>query len=114
MHHIVPTFVMYNSKQSIDMKQLFSLLTAISFTLSGLAQSGGKISGSIKDGGDQKVIDAASVSLLQSKDSSLVKIVVADNDGNFLFENVKDGDYMVLATSIGHNMVYSKSFEISG
>ncbi len=95
------------------MKQLFSLLTAISFTLSGLAQTGGKISGVIKDGGDQKVIDAASVSLLQSKDSSLVKIVVADNQGNFLFENIKDGNYIVLASSIGHNMVYSKPFEIS-
>src|SRR5262249_23707342 len=30
-----------------------------------------------------------------------------------LFENIKNGNYIVLATSIGHNLAYSKSFEIS-
>ena len=72
------------------MKQFFSLLAAITIGMSSHAQTGGKISGTIKDGGNQKIIDAATVSLLKAKDSSLVKAAVADKDGNFSFENVKN------------------------
>lgn len=73
----------------------------------------GKVTGAIKDGGNQKIIDAASVSLLKAKDSSLVKTAVADKDGNFIIENVKEGSYLVLATSVGHSKTYSNSFTIS-
>ena len=95
------------------MKQIFSLLAAMSIALSSLAQSG-KISGNIKDGGNQKIIDAATISLIKAKDSGLVKAIFADKDGNFQFENVKDGNYLVLATSVGHSKTYSRSFSISG
>jgi hypothetical protein len=97
------------------MKQFFSLLAAMSIAVCSYAQSasGGKITGSIKDGGNQKIIDAASVSLLRAKDSSLVKVAVADKDGNFSFENVKDGNYLVLATSVGHSKSYSSQFSIA-
>ena len=96
------------------MKQIFSLLAAISIVLSSLAQtSTGKVTGSIKDGGNQKIIDAASVSLLRAKDSSIVKTAVADKDGNFSFENIKDGSYLVLASSVGHAKTYSTGFTVS-
>ena len=97
------------------MKKLFSLLAVLAIGLSSFAQSanGGKISGSIKDGGNQKVIDAASVSLLKAKDSALVKVAVTDKDGNFSFENIKEGSYLVLATSIGHTKTYSLTINIT-
>ena len=95
------------------MKQFFSLLAAMSIAVCSYAQSGGKVTGSIKDGGNQKIIDAASVSLLNTKDSSLVKTAVADKNGNFTFENLKDGNYLVMATSLGHSRSYSRSFSIS-
>jgi iron complex outermembrane recepter protein len=95
------------------MKKFFSLLAAIAIGMSSFAQTGGKISGSIKDGGNQKVIDAASVSLLKAKDSALVKVAVTDKDGNFSFENIKEGSYLVLATSIGHTKTYSPKINIT-
>lgn len=95
------------------MKQFFSLLAAMSIAACSYAQSGGKVTGSIKDGGNQKIIDAASVSLLRAKDSSLVKVAITDKEGNFSFENVKDGNYLVLATSVGHAKSYSNSFSIA-
>jgi outer membrane receptor protein involved in Fe transport len=97
------------------MKKLFSLLALVSIAFTSQAQSanGGKITGSIKDGGIQKVIDAATVSLLKAKDSSLVKAAVTDAAGNFSFENVKDGDYIVLATSVGHGKTYSTPIAIN-
>jgi len=95
------------------MKKFFSMLLGTCTVLSSLAQSGGKVSGSIKDGGNQKTIDAASVSLLKAADSSLVKVAVADAAGNFSFDNVKDGNYLVLATSVGHAKIYSRPFSIA-
>ena len=95
------------------MKQFFSLLAAMSIAIGSYAQSGGKVTGSIKDGGNQKIIDAASVSLLKAKDSSLIKVAVTDKDGNFSFENVKEGNYLVLATSIGHSKTYSPAIAIT-
>ena len=96
------------------MKHLLNLLTAMSISLVSLSQNSGKVLGAIKDGGNQKIIDAASISLLKAKDSSIAKVAIADKEGNFSFENVRIGDYLVLATSVGHSKVYSKSFEISG
>ncbi|MBL7700638.1 MAG: TonB-dependent receptor family protein [Ferruginibacter sp.] len=95
------------------MKKFFSLLAAAFIGMSSFAQTGGKITGSIKDGGNQKIIDAASVSLLRAKDSSLVKVAVTDKDGNFSFENIKDGSYLVLATSVGHTKTYSTKITIA-
>lgn len=95
------------------MKQFFSLLAAMSIAICSYAQSGAKVTGSIKDGGNQKIIDAASVSLLQAKDSALVKVAVTDKAGNFSFENIKEGNYLVLATSIGHSKTYSQLFSVS-
>lgn len=95
------------------MKKLFSLLAAATIGMSSFAQSGGKITGSIKDGGNQKIIDAASVSLLHAKDSSLVKVAVTDKTGSFSFDNVKPGNYLVLATSVGHAKTYSSAISIT-
>ncbi|MEO6254631.1 MAG: outer membrane beta-barrel family protein [Ferruginibacter sp.] len=95
------------------MKQFFSLLAAMSIAIGSYAQSGAKVTGSIKDGGNQKIIDAASVSLLKAKDSTIVKVAVTDKDGNFSFENVKEGNYLVLATSIGHSKTYSPAIAIT-
>src|SRR6188768_3394224 len=95
------------------MKQFFSLLAAMSIAVCSFAQSGGKLTGSIKDGGNQKIIDAASISLLRAKDSSLVKVAVTDKEGNFSFENLKEGNYLVLATSVGHSKTYSAPVSIS-
>lgn len=95
------------------MNKFFSLLAAMCIVLSSNAQNGGKISGSIKDGGNQKIIDASTISLLKAKDSSLVKLAVTDKAGNFFFENVKEGNYLLLATSIGHSKTYSNSIELT-
>ncbi len=96
------------------MKHFINLLTAMSISIVSLAQNSGKVFGAIKDGGKQKFIDAAPISLLKAKDSSIAKVAITDKEGNFNFENVKVGAYLVLATSVGHSKVYSKSFEISG
>ena len=95
------------------MKKLFTTLVLASLGVCSFAQNSGKISGVIKDGGNQKIIDAANITLLKAMDSSLVKISVTDKEGNFSFENVKDGNYIVVASSIGHTKAYSHQLTIN-
>lgn len=84
------------------------------FSITTFAQShSGSISGKITDGGDQKVIDAATVSLYKGIDSSLVKINITDKQGNFEFQHVKAGKYYLLATSIGHLSTYSPVINVA-
>lgn len=87
---------------------IFTILNVASY-----AQSTGKISGTISDGGDQKIIDAATISLLKAKDSSIIKLSLSDKAGNFSFENLRDGKYLIMATSIGHRKIYSNVVTVS-
>jgi hypothetical protein len=93
------------------MKLIINFLTTvlISFSFSSNAQTNSRISGKIINGGDQKIIDAATISLLKSKDSTLVKLSLADKDGYFSFDNLKSGNYIIMASSIGHRKVYSNT-----
>lgn len=90
---------------------LLTSIMLIFINLVGHAQTN-KLTGNIQDGGNQAVIDAASVSLLRAKDSSLVKIALTDKEGKFSFDNVKTGKYLVMATSSGHKKTYSSTVEI--
>lgn len=73
----------------------------------------GSISGRITDGGDQKIIDEATISLFKNKDSSLVKINLTDKDGNFEFQNVAPGKYYLVASSVGHLSIYSQPINVA-
>ena len=93
-------------------KTILLLAILLILNLTGIAQVNGKISGTIIDGGDQKIIDAATISLLKVKDSSLTKVSLTDKEGHFSFENVKNGTYLIMASSIGHRKVYSSPITI--
>jgi len=95
------------------MKKLITSLVLASISFGSFAQDGGKIFGKIKDGGNQKVIDAATVSLLKATDSTLVKTSITDKEGNFSFEKVKDGNYLVVANAAGHTKTYSQHLPVS-
>jgi len=96
------------------MKKLFSLMAVACIAFTSQAQTGANVSGNIKDGSNQKVIDAATIALLKAKDSSTVKLTYSEKTGNFQFENIKEGSYLVMATSVGHAKTYSPVFTVSG
>lgn len=93
-------------KSSILM--LFMLLTIIS-----LAQNNeGRVYGVVNDG-DKKNSSQPTVMLLNASDSSVVKMTVADKLGNYQFEEVKAGKYLVSASAVGHETGYSEAFELN-
>ena len=96
------------------MRKFLTVLIAI-LTLSFASQAqkeSGRVSGRVIDG-NTKTIESATITLLRSKDSSVAKISIANKDGNFVFENISEGKYLVSISAVGHIKGYSESFEIS-
>lgn len=95
------------------MRKILTLLTALTLSIASIAQlRNGKISGKVVDG-STKTIEAATITLLRVKDSSVAKISVANKEGSFVFENVNEGKYLVSISAVGHAKGYSETFEIS-
>ncbi|MGN6615994.1 MAG: TonB-dependent receptor domain-containing protein [Ilyomonas sp.] len=97
------------------MKKVLALLIILavsSCTLMSFAQSKvNKVNGTVS--GNEKAIEAATVSLLKAKDSSLVKAAVTDKTGSFSIEKVADGKYIVMIQAIGYQNYYSEGFEFT-
>lgn len=75
------------------------------------AQNGPVISGSLKDE-QGKPLASATLSLLQRKDSALVKVAVSGEDGRFEFINIKAGNYLISTTLIGYQRSWSAPFTL--
>lgn len=86
----------------------YTLLSFI-FISSILQTNAQLISGKIMDA-DAKPIMQASVSLLNASDSSLVKMEASESDGHFQFDHISNGNYLILATSVGYAQQYSPIF----
>ncbi len=95
------------------MRKILVLLTVLSLTIVSQAQlKNGKVSGTVIDG-NTKTIESATITLLRATDSSVAKISVADKAGQFVFEGVAEGRYMVSISAVGHNKGFSETFEIT-
>src|SRR4029078_9287194 len=91
-----------------NLNQILFMRYVIAFTVLFLtgtlsfAQGTSKVSGIVRDE-QNKVLSAATVSLLKASDSSLVKIAVTDKTGLYEFISVKDGNYLLSITSVGYS-----------
>lgn len=96
------------------MKMKYTLLiVCLSILVSCIyAQTTPSISGTITDE-QGKPLQAATVSLLQQKDSSLVKLAVSGENGQFEFLNIKPGNYRISVTLIGYGKQSSTPFSFS-
>ncbi|MDP9229198.1 MAG: TonB-dependent receptor, partial [Bacteroidota bacterium] len=97
------------------MKKIFTLtFFLIIITITNLFSQNkiGKISGLINDG-NQKAINGVTVSLLKAKDSSVLKFTATNKNGEYDFQNIAEGKYVILLTSVGYDKLYNSPFEIS-
>jgi iron complex outermembrane recepter protein len=100
------------------MKNIFILLI-ISFLVgifsSSKAQSLKPVVASIEgivSGHNGKAVEFATVILLKTADSSLIKGASADVNGKFKFDNIAAGNYVIAATSMGFKKGYSNSIDL--
>lgn len=89
---------------------LYSALTFFCSLLSYAAIAQSKVRGLVLDIVGAP-LDNASVLLLNSRDSSLVKGMMTTREGRYSFEKVSLGSYLVATTYIGYKQVYSPVFQ---
>lgn len=82
--------------------------------LCGLAavSAGAQIIHGIAKDGDGKPMAGVTISLL--KDSSVLKLAATKETGAYQFTEVKEGQYRISATSVGHTPALSAPFTVSG
>jgi iron complex outermembrane receptor protein len=90
-----------------------SILSAcfILFLSTAIAQSAGKISGRIFK--NEKAGEGSTITLLHAKDSTILKLSIANKEGLYLFEKVAEGKYLVSATAIGYKKSFSNIFQLT-
>ncbi|MBS1608289.1 MAG: TonB-dependent receptor, partial [Bacteroidetes bacterium] len=89
----------------------FALLTVTCFlVVSAFAQ---QVTGNVKDQ-QGKALSNSTVSLLNAKDSSIVKLAASNNNGSYSFNGIKPGNYIISISHVGYVQVYSQNFEYSG
>ncbi|MBS1604512.1 MAG: carboxypeptidase regulatory-like domain-containing protein, partial [Bacteroidetes bacterium] len=76
------------------------------------AEDPGKIEGKVGSSTGQP-IEAATIALLNAKDSSVIKVTSTNKSGQFHFNNLPAGKYIISATSVGYGAVLSQSFEVT-
>ncbi|HEX8315518.1 MAG TPA: TonB-dependent receptor [Flavisolibacter sp.] len=91
------------------------LLTVFFFSIlyyPAFAQNKGKVLGTVTSNQKLNLSDAATVSLLQGKDSSVVISALPGQNGNFQFEGVAYGKYLIRVSAVGHQTAYSRVFAV--
>ena len=68
-----------------------------------------KVHGIVKNNNGEPLVNA-SVMLLNSVDSSLIKGIMTVREGKFSFDRVASGSYLVASTYVGYKQVYSQVF----
>jgi iron complex outermembrane receptor protein len=94
------------------MRKVFFLSLVLTCVLSAIciAQAPTAISGSVKDNSN-KALQSVSISLLNAKDSTLVKTDITDAKGNFEMNTSKQGHFLLRYSSVGFEDKYSDAFE---
>lgn len=94
------------------MRKIFMLLFLLSGIICHAQDQKGKASVIILNE-QNKPMESATVELLRSKDSSLVKTALTDKAGFAEFENLQFNQYIIRAGSVGYSGRYSEVFTIS-
>ncbi|MBS1504132.1 MAG: outer membrane beta-barrel protein, partial [Bacteroidetes bacterium] len=89
---------------------LFFVMTGVA--LAQTSAQPGHVSGSLLDE-QGKPMMYATVSLVNAQDSAVVKGAISNESGVYTFDHVKNGKYIVRASSIGYEKAFSQPFSLN-
>lgn len=94
----------------MENKYLHLLYFMVFFCSIGMAKTPSTVSGNVKEAGGEPA-QFANIILMHAQDSSIVKGAYSTESGNFSFENVEPGSYIVLVSQMG-NKFYTSPFMV--
>jgi iron complex outermembrane receptor protein len=86
-----------------------TLLTLLFLLAAGVANAQ-QIAGRITDK-QQKSLSGSAIAILRAKDSAIVKLATSDKDGNFVFQDIKAGRYLLRISHVGYANKLVASFD---
>ncbi len=93
-------------------KILTITLAILSLSMQAMAQSPSKISGIVTDS-KKNALPAVTITLLNAKDSSIVKVAVSDKEGKYEIATNKTGEYLLSFSGIGHEKKFTKNYTLT-
>ena len=94
------------------MKKILLLVLTGSIWLTSSAQKSGSVKGIVFDTIAKQAVPAATITVLQRSDSSLVTFTMTNNRGEFSLTNVPYGDYRLLVTHVNYHNI-NKFFTVN-
>lgn len=94
------------------MKKILLIIFCLFVCIISFTQKGGSVKGIVFDTIAKQPVSAATITVLQRKDSSLVTFTMTNSRGEFTLSNVSFGDYRLLVTHVSYHNV-NKYFEIT-
>lgn len=91
------------------MRKLVTIFAGL--VLMGAAARAQKVTGNVKDE-QGKAITNSTVTLLNAKDSSVVKLALSGDKGQFAIRSDRSGNFLVSVSHVGYATTYSKMFEL--
>ncbi len=85
------------------MRKIFLLILSVCFTTVLLAQKNGSVKGLAFDTISKQPVAAATVTILERKDSSLVTFTMSGNDGRFQLSGLANGEYRLLISHVNYH-----------
>ncbi|MBS1532856.1 MAG: TonB-dependent receptor [Bacteroidetes bacterium] len=90
---------------------LLLLIAAAGLSFAQGPQAAGHVSGTLLDE-QGKPMMYATASLLNAKDSTIVKGAISNEEGVFTFDHIKEGQYIVKATNVGYEKAVTNPFSV--
>ena len=88
------------------------VLTSFGQGRAGNGNNGNNIRGGVADAGG-KPMEAVSITLLNKTDSSATRVTATDKSGQFRFDKIPAGKYVIAITHIGYANWYSQPLEVT-
>ncbi len=85
------------------MRKIYLLLVLACFTTALMAQKNGIVKGIAFDTISKQPVSAATITVLDKKDSSLVSFTMTGNDGKFELKNLANGNYRLMITHVNYH-----------
>ena len=97
----------------IIMRTIIAALLLLLSVSGAWAQNKGSIGGKVNFIKEKENSATPSVSLLNAKDSSVIKQTSLLPDGSFVFDNLPAGDYLVAISFVGFDKSYSQKITLT-
>lgn len=85
------------------MKKINLLLLSVLLTLAAAAQKNGVVKGIAYDTISKQPVSEATITVMETKDSSLVSFTMTGPDGRFELKGIENGDYRLLITHVNYH-----------